>query len=109
VVRPNEPIRSLLNVVVLFTDSVALPARTAGVATVMALPARATGRGPPLSDSVLASATGVLACSTPVDRGIGPLPRALLLPIWSEPDVPCGLDRAPSGARTFTLLVSGPW
>ena len=46
-VRPDVPARSLLNVVVLLTDSVALPVRTAGLATVMALPARATGSGPP--------------------------------------------------------------
>src|SRR5262245_14838654 len=100
--------RSLLNVVVLFTDNVALPVSAAGVAMVMLLPARTTGRGPPLNESGLVSVTALFAWRTPLDSATGPVPSALLLAICSEPDVPCGLDRAPSGTRTSWLLVSGP-
>src|SRR4051812_25212743 len=106
---PERPARSLLNVVVLLTDSVALPVSVAAFAKVMLLPARARGSWPPLIDTGLVRLTALLAWRTPLDRETGPVPRAVLLPSRSEPVTPAGLDRKPSGTSTLTLLLSGPW
>ena len=112
---PNEPAwisgelaRSLLKVVVLLTDRAVLPPSKAGLATVMLLPARTTGRGPPARVMVLVSVTALLACNTPLDRDTGPTPNELALVIWSVPAVPRLLARALAGIGTVTKLVSGP-
>ena len=91
-VSPFAPARSPLNVVVLLTDSVALPVSAAGLAIVMALPVRASGSGPPRKEIAFANVTALVAWRTPLDRATGPVPSELLLAIWSEPVVPCGLD-----------------
>src|SRR4051794_16795507 len=101
---PNEPgcssgelARSLLKVVVLLTDRLTLPPSRAGLATVMALPVRATGSGPPARVTVLLSVTALLAWSTPLDSDTAPTPSELLLVICRVPAVPTLLASALAG------------
>src|SRR5437764_5822228 len=107
-VSPNAPGRSVLNVEVLFTDRVAFPVRKAGPLNVIALPARASGSGPPATDTGFVSVTAAVAWKTPLESDTGPVPSDPPAPTWSAPDVPWGVDRVPNGTSRFTVLVFGP-